>query len=259
MGQEYLYDPVNGINAAKTGYPVYQLTAFAQTSSGAKYKLRREISTLPPFPGLPGALVLDGPTPTFGTPNSNNYVIDGTDHAVPPGAAVPAIAVISNSDVTSVKSQLARPDHYTGSGGTGTPANTGDVQNVASSMPSAYSSVQSLDALVNSLAADSRAIQNGSSTSSSNWGTIANPQINVFDGDCDLGNGSGAGVLIVKGNFSANGNYSFDGLIVVIGTGSASLSGGGNGHINGGVFIAKTRDSVGGPLRSTLGIPSHQL
>ena len=124
-GAEYLYDPVNGINAAKTGYPVYQLTAFAQTSAGAKYKLRRDISTLPPFPGLPGALVLDGPTPSFGTPNSNNYVIDGTDQAVIPGPAVPAIAVISNSDVTSVKSQLARPDHYTGSGGSGTPAGTG--------------------------------------------------------------------------------------------------------------------------------------
>jgi len=254
-GAEYLYSPPT-INATKTGYRVYQVTAFATGTSGSGYKVRREISNLPPFPGLPGALTLNGPTPNFGTPNSNNYVIDGTDHAASPGAALPAIAVISNGDVTSVKSQLARPDHYTGSGGSGTPAGTGDVQNVSSSMPSAYTTVQGLEDMLTTLVALPGAIQNGTNTSSSNWGTIASPKINVFDGNCDLGNGSGAGVLIVRGNFSANGNYSFDGLIVIIGTGSASLSGGGNGHVDGGIFIAKTRDTVGGALRSTLGIPS---
>jgi len=42
-GAEYLYDPGNGINAAKAGFPVYLVTSFARTTDGAITKLRREI------------------------------------------------------------------------------------------------------------------------------------------------------------------------------------------------------------------------
>ena len=94
--------------------------------------------------------------------------------------------MINNSDVTSVKSQLARPDHYTGSGGSGTPANTGDVQNV-SSMPAAYTTVQGLEDLVNTLASLSGAIQNGSGTSSSNWELLLARRLMYLMGTVILG------------------------------------------------------------------------
>ena len=60
---EYLYDPGAGINASKTGYPVYQLTSFARTSDGTSSKVRREISSAG-FE-MPGAIFFDGPNPTF--------------------------------------------------------------------------------------------------------------------------------------------------------------------------------------------------
>jgi hypothetical protein len=50
------------------------------------------------------------------------------------------------------------------------------------------------------------------------------------------------------------GNGSFYGLILVVGQGTMDFSGGGNGEIQGGIFVAKTRD-VSGNLLSSLGSP----
>jgi len=78
------------------------------------------------------------------------------------------------------------------------------------------------------------------------WGTSGSPKINVFNGDCDLGNGTGYGILIVRGNFSMQGNGAFHGLILVVGQGSMSFNGGGNGSINGASLWQKlvTREVV---------------
>ncbi len=51
------------------------------------------------------------------------------------------------------------------------------------------------------------------------------------------------------------GNGSFYGLILVVGQGTMDFSGGGNGEIQGGIFVAKTRDASGN-LLSSLGSPS---
>ena len=53
--------------------------------------------------------------------------------------------------------------------------------------------------------------------------------------------------LIIKGTsgtLSFNGNATFNGLILVIGQGIVTESGGGSGGFNGSVFVAKTRNSV---------------
>jgi len=248
---EYLYDPGAGINASKTGYPVYQLTSFARTSDGASYKVRREISSAG-FE-LPGAIFFDGPNPTFAdAPNSNDYWVNGNDQSGG-GYNMPAIGVISDAADTSISAGLPRPDHYVGSGGT-----TPDVQNVAPSLPESYTTPQGMEDLVNSIADYANATHPGGTTTCSGagcWGTATSPKINVFNGDCDLGNGTGYGVLIVRGTFHMQGNGSFYGLILVVGQGTMDFSGGGNGQIQGGLFLAKTRDTSNNIL-STLGSPS---
>ena len=87
------------------------------------------------------------------------------------------------------------------------------------------------------------------------WGTLANPLINVFDGDCDLGGNSGAGVLVVRGNFQMLGSGTFAGLILVVGQGTMTVTSNGSGSIDGGLFVAKTRDASGN-LLPNLGVPS---
>jgi hypothetical protein len=75
-------------------------------------------------------------------------------------------------------------------------------------------------------------------------GTNANPQITYVDGDFNYGSASGAGVLVVTGTLFLTGNASFNGLILVIGQGVVSESGGGNANFNGTVFLAKTHSST---------------
>jgi hypothetical protein len=71
---------------------------------------------------------------------------------------------------------------------------------------------------------------------------------------------SGSGLLVVTGDFNANGGFSWNGTILVLGTGSFNLNGGGGGQINGGLFIAKTADmksdGTGLNLLSSLGTPN---
>jgi hypothetical protein len=60
--------------------------------------------------------------------------------------------------------------------------------------------------------------------------------ITFVDGDCDLDGGSG--LLVVTGNLHTNGNPSFSGVILVLGTGTVTRSGNGNGAFYGAMVVA---------------------
>ena len=61
------------------------------------------------------------------------------------------------------------------------------------------------------------------------------------DGDLTLGPGNptGQGTLIVTGTLTLDGNFNFNGVIMVLGAGRVLRSGGGNGNIYGAVLVAK--------------------
>jgi hypothetical protein len=85
----------------------------------------------------------------------------------------------------------------------------------------------------------------------SNMGTVAAPKFTFVDGDVDLGPGNnGTGLLVVTGNVTMHGNTDFNGVIFVLGGGSVSRNGGGNGTIAGGIVIAKF-GATGGFLAPT--------
>jgi hypothetical protein len=96
--------------------------------------------------------------------------------------------------------------------------------------------VDGLTNLVNSItaAAGSNVFPPGAPT---NWGTNAAPVINVVNGDYS-GGISGTGILLVTGTLTMSGNPSFNGLILVIGKGNVVKNGGGNGTLNGSLFVA---------------------
>jgi hypothetical protein len=65
-------------------------------------------------------------------------------------------------------------------------------------------------------------------------------QITFVDGDVNLGSGDqGAGLLVVTGKLTTNGNTNFKGVIYVLGEGYVERSGGGDGVIRGGIVVAK--------------------
>jgi hypothetical protein len=87
-------------------------------------------------------------------------------------------------------------------------------------------------------------------TFSGNAGSSSSPAFTFVNGNCVLD--GGAGLLIVTGNLQLNGNPSFQGLILVLGTGTLNRSGGGNGDIYGAITVAKfDQNGTGGFLAPT--------
>jgi Tfp pilus assembly protein PilX len=84
-------------------------------------------------------------------------------------------------------------------------------------------------------------VADGGSMPSGALGTADAPKIVVAEGDLSLHDG-GAGILIVQGDLTLNGNFSYDGLIFVLGTGQLRRNGGGNGEIRGGVLVGAFTD-----------------
>ena len=78
------------------------------------------------------------------------------------------------------------------------------------------------------------------------------PRITVVNGDLEAGGGlSGGGLLIVTGSFLCSGPITYNGLILVIGSGSLHIDGNGS-VIEGGVFVASLSGG-GGIIR--FGVP----
>jgi hypothetical protein len=98
------------------------------------------------------------------------------------------------------------------------------------------------EALANSCAAPGTptCVKRGVVLSSLNGaaGTATTPQFTVVKGDCTLD--GGAGLLIVTGTLYFNGaGPNFNGLILVLGAGKVSKTGGGNRNIYGGIMVAR--------------------
>jgi hypothetical protein len=244
---------------ASPNFPVYMLTTLAMTPSGTRRMLQYEVTKDTFNVNFPSALTLDGTSDTFSGPNSNNFVMDGTDHAGCGGAATqparPAIGVIDNADISTVVGGIPsnRQSHYTGAG------SAPDVENVSSSLSSSLNTPAALDNMMSTIKGAATQVLTGPLSSLSNPGTSSSPQIIYVNGDLSLsGNTTVYGLLVVTGTLSMGGNVGVQGLVMVVGQGVFNGNGGGNNQYLGSVFVAKTRDSMGN-LLSTLGSPAYSF
>jgi len=152
---------------------------------------------------------------------------------------------------------LFRPTNYTGEGGApsvidlNTPADPPRLSNLTT--------VADLKKLVADItAAADQIVKMPAATP--NLGDPANPataKVTVINGDftgpCD-----GQGVLLITGNATCGGDTKFEGLMLIIGKGNIQVNGGGNGYVNGAMFIANLFDNAGKPLpdSSKPGVPT---
>lgn len=91
--------------------------------------------------------------------------------------------------------------------------------------------------------------------------------LTFIDGNLTLGPGnpSGQGTLIVTGNLILDGNFNWNGVIMVFGTGNVLRSGGGHGNIYGALFVANftkegaDTDAFGAPTFNTNGGGSSNI
>jgi len=236
------------------GSPVFIYTAMAIEPGGSRH-IVREVGSYANTPGLPAALTLDGPNPSFRGGTSARYGISGIDQGAQSDDEA-AIGVIDNSDIGTVESGAPRPGNYPGSGSASPPP--ADVQNVSGSLDPLYQDCDGLDLLVANLRLAADHVYTGTTAGLPDPGSTGSPVTNVVDGDLTLsGTFSGAGILVVTGNLYISGDPSFDGIIYVVGSGSMTISGSGNGVFRGGIFIANTEPSCS--TSGTLGSPQFAI
>lgn len=237
---------------------VYTLTALAVTSSGSRRMVQMDVAP-GLIPNIPGAMVMDGDLPSFTPGSSNAFTACGVDQApcgtppstthppqngtvCPPPGSEPAVGTYdaaSNTLVTNTLVASGRSANYTGS-----PLN---VSNVGTALGAGgMNTVQGLTALVTQVADSALPANTYTSTSVlTNPGTVTNPVVNVVTGDLNVTNLTGAGILLVEGNASFSGRPNFDGVILIIGKGTVTMSGGGNGVVDGAMLVANLYDSSG--------------
>ena len=102
-----------------------------------------------------------------------------------------------------------------------------------------------LMSFVSQLAAFANNNLSGGTYNNVTWGTTASPEITFIDGDARLGgNGSGAGLMVIKGTLDYNGAFNYVGLVFVLG-GDLQMSGA-NKNLIGGTFAANIIDNGDG-------------
>jgi hypothetical protein len=77
------------------------------------------------------------------------------------------------------------------------------------------------------------------------YGTALNYKVIVVDGNLELGGGTGYGLLLVRGDVRVTGNFTWNGLVLVIGQGLLQINSGITLTVNGGLFTAQTRAADG--------------
>ncbi len=238
--------------------PVYVLTALAVTPSKSRRMVQVEVAEDTFQFTAPAALTLDGPGDLLSTGNSSQFGVNGNDSNTvcggSIGANVPSVGVPSDTDKTSVITQIAtavngntsKEDNYQ-SGSNTTP----DVQNVSTALLASMQTKTSLQDLMSTIKADvTQPVINGPATDGSftSPGTLAAPQIIYVNGDLTLsGNFTGYGILVVTGTFTAKGSNTWNGLIFVVGSGQVVDKG--TSVFNGAMLVANTTGS-------TLGAPN---
>jgi hypothetical protein len=184
-------------------------------------------------------------------------------------ASLPAIAVGDAQGVTNMDTDIPgnRTGMYTGTAPIPPAPLVPSVQNEGSGTAqypstnslapgSNWSTPAQLNQLAQAMANEANIICPGNAAcASTTFGTDAIPRITYINGDATVS--GGAGVLVVTGTLTFNGNTNFDGLILVIGQGIMNVKGGGGGQVNGEVLIANTNSHTSpfGQL-ATLGSPN---
>jgi len=227
---------------------VYVITSLAITPTGGRRITQVEVTQIA-LPPLPGAMTFTGDAPVFDPPSSAAFSVSGDDQngrPKPSGAdcyttetpSKPAIgAQGAPADAALAHDVNSRAGQYTGGGG------SPSVQDVSSQL-SSYGTVGGLQSISQSLQAAGTNYYPPSTSPTPPFSgiTVVN---GPYSGDL-----TGSGVLLVTGDLTTSGNPSFNGIVLVIGTGKFTKNGGGNGDFRGGILFGNLYDGSGHLLPS---------
>ncbi len=197
------------------------------------------------------------------TYNGNTFDLDGREHAMNgaliAGAPKPGLGLMNNNPPNNASissaaafTQLAgmQMDNLVGENG-----DFGPLPSLKDSTDAVLTSTDPdaanifdpnwLMAFVGQLAAFADNVLPAGTYDGLTWGTTAAPEITLINGDAIVeGGGTGAGLLVVKGNLDYNGAFTYTGLVFILG-GEFTMSGA-NKTIVGGTFAANVIDNGDG-------------
>jgi hypothetical protein len=112
--------------------------------------------------------------------------------------------------------------------------------------------VTGLESLVSSITKNANDVFNPPSGTQTitNYGNPASYRVAVVNGDTVLGPGTGYGILLARGAVTIAGNFTWNGLILIIGKGVLIWNTATTGLVHGGVFVAQTLAPDGSTLPS---------
>jgi hypothetical protein len=207
---------------------------------------------------------------TFAPGGSNVTTISGVN-ASGTGTPIGAVAVAdADYNTTNNVADGCLPNGTNcGNGPNVTPGdplklNSGNTPTFLQSVHNARDFLYGPKGMMNAAINEGRYFNSGAAAIASTAGLGANNPDGVLtfvDGDLTLGPGNptGQGTLIVTGDLTLDGNFNFNGVIMVLGKGRVFRSGGGTGNIYGAIFIAKfsktgaDTDLFGSPTFDTSG------
>jgi hypothetical protein len=259
------------LNDTATGNQVLEVTALAVLPNGSQKLLQYLVAPLPLNLSFPAALTLDGNNVQFSVPTSTNFYVNGMDQGSVgscnpiPGSAVTAVGYTNGGDSSKANILTAigppptpdRRNNYTNSSPPPSPP-TPSVSLVTLSSPGCpgcnLTTVAGLNALVQAITQDADVVVNGNATQTSmpTAMSASNPMTVVVNGNLTFNSwhATGYGLLLVTGDFSFDPDATWDGIVLLIGTGKIYSSQSGTGQFRGAVFLART-----GPVSSPLGSP----
>ena len=250
------------LNDTATGAQVLELTALAALPNGSQKLLQYLVAPTPLNLTFPAALTLDGNNVPFTVPNTTNFLVSGTDQGTvgncnPGAAAVTAVGYSNSSDASRTNILSAIQANRTGNYAPGPPAPNVNLVSLSSSLGCPGCSLTTaggLNALVQAITQSADVVIQGSATQASMPSAMSatNPMTIVVNGNLTLSgwNGTGYGLLLVTGDFTFDPDASWDGIVLVIGTGKLYSYQTGNGQFLGAVLLARTLDGAGNPLAS---------
>jgi hypothetical protein len=193
------------------------------------------------LPTPPAMITLIGPAASTGTiyddGTSNSKLMRGNDcvgatgYTGVPGASVPVVGT-TNGAATAQATAGADSGDYSS-------APSPIVADVSGSA-GAWQNCSYLHDLADMIRGNADAVCTTLSPCSTlYWNATTNSSVTFVDGNWTLPNGTNAkGLIWVTGTASIGGNMSFEGTLVVVGTGVLNRSGGGSGHSYGALVVA---------------------
>lgn len=174
----------------------------------------------------------DGSVATFAAGSSSVYNYSGYDNAA--GGDLPAFGVTSTPDYNMLVGQSLPSGQVVGS-----PSNIQKID--IDDLPTWLQTADGARAMQINLRtiAQNTGRYYTPATPPTDFGSLTAPKITFIDGDADLNPADGAGLLVCTGALTIEGSAVYHGLILVMGQGSLTRSGGGNGQTYGSILVAR--------------------